>query len=75
MTAIQLLNEQAQQTDQFQFGHTLRARVTLSAGHGETKPPVIHLGIVRRDRTTNLRRLVRYGRRRAAPHRSPHLPH
>ena len=50
MTAIQLLNEQAQQTDQFQFGHTLRARVTLSAGHGETKPPVIHLGIVRRDR-------------------------
>ncbi len=50
VTAIQLLNEQAQQTDQFQFGHTLRARVTLSAGHGETKPPVIHLGIVRRDR-------------------------
>ncbi len=50
VTAIQLLNEQAQETSQFQFGHTLRARVTLSAGHGETKPPVIHLGIVRRDR-------------------------
>ena len=51
VTAVQLLNEQAQQTSQFQFGHTLRARVTLSAGHGETKPPVIHLGIVRHDRT------------------------
>ena len=75
VTAIQLLNEQAQQTRSVSVRpHLARPR------HAQRRP--------RRDQTASdsprhcaprpaadLRRLVRYGRSRAAPHRPPHLPH
>ena len=46
---VRLLNGQAQETSQFAFGQPFRARVRVEAGAGETKPPVIHLGLVRPD--------------------------
>ena len=46
---VRLLNGQAQETSQFAFGQPFRARVRVEAGTGETKPPVIHLGLVRPD--------------------------
>ena len=46
---VRLLNGQAQDTSQFAFGQPFRARVRVEAGTGETKPPVIHLGLVRPD--------------------------
>ena len=49
VTDVRLLNGQAQETSQFQFGQPLRAQVRVEAGTGETKPPVILLGIVRAD--------------------------
>ena len=49
VTDVRLLNGQAQETSQFAFGQPFRARVRVEAGAGETKPPVIHLGLVRPD--------------------------
>ena len=49
VTDVRLLNGQAQETSQFVFGQPFRARVRVEAGAGETKPPVIHLGLVRPD--------------------------
>ena len=49
VTDVRLLNGQAQETSQFAFGQPFRARVRVEAGTGETKPPVILLGIVRAD--------------------------
>lgn len=49
VTDVRLLNGQAQETSQFAFGQPFRARVRVEAGTGETKPPVIHLGLVRPD--------------------------
>ena len=51
VTHVRLLNGQARETSQFQFGQPLRAQVRVEAGTGETKPPVILLGIVRADLT------------------------
>ena len=49
VTDVRLLNGQARETSQFVFGQPFRARVRVEAGTGETKPPVIHLGLVRPD--------------------------
>ena len=49
VTDVRLLNGQAQETSQFHFGQPFRAQVRVEAGTGETKPPVIHLGLVRPD--------------------------
>ncbi len=46
---VRLLNGHAQETSQFYFGQPFRARVRVEAGTGETKPPVILIGIVRAD--------------------------
>ena len=51
VTEVRLLDGHAQETSQFQFGQPFRARVRVEAGAGETKPPVIHVGIVRTDLT------------------------
>ena len=49
VTAVRLLNGHAQETAQFHFGQPFRARIRVEAGTGETKPPVIHVGLVRAD--------------------------
>ena len=49
VTAVRLLNGHAQETSQFHFGQPFRARIRVEAGTGETKPPVIHVGLVRAD--------------------------
>ena len=49
VTDVRLLNGHAQETSQFHFGQPFRARIRVEAGTGETKPPVILLGIVRPD--------------------------
>ncbi len=49
ITDVRLLNGQAQETSQFHLGQPFRARIRVEAGTGETKPPVILLGIVRPD--------------------------
>lgn len=49
VTDVRLLNGQAQETSQFAFGQPFRARVRVEAGTGETRPPVVLLGIVRAD--------------------------
>ncbi len=49
VTDVRLLNGQAQETSQFAFGQPFRARVRVEAGTGETKPPVVAVGLVRPD--------------------------
>ena len=49
VTDIRLLNDHAEETSHFMFGQLLRAQITLEAGQGETKPPVVHIGLVRSD--------------------------
>ena len=49
VTDVRLLNGHAQETSQFSFGQPFRARIRVEAGTGETKPPVIHIGLVRPD--------------------------
>ena len=49
VTDVRLLNGHAQETSQFHFGQPFRAQIRVEAGTGETKPPVILLGIVRPD--------------------------
>ena len=49
ITDVRLLNGHAQETSQFHFGQPFRARIRVEAGTGETKPPVIHIGLVRPD--------------------------
>ena len=49
VTEVRLLNGHAQETSQFHFGQPFRARVRVEAGTGETRPPVIHIGLVRPD--------------------------
>ncbi len=49
VTDVRLLNGHAQETAQFAFGQPFRVRVRLEAGVGETRPPVIHIGLVRAD--------------------------
>lgn len=49
VTAVRLLNGHAQETSQFHFGQPFRAQVRVEAGAGETKPPVILIGLVRTD--------------------------
>jgi lipopolysaccharide transport system ATP-binding protein len=49
VTEVQLLNDRAEETSHFMFGQLLRAQITLEAGRGEIKPPVVHIGLVRSD--------------------------
>lgn len=49
VTGVRLLNDQAEETSHFLFGHLLRAEITLETGKGETKPPIVHIGLVRSD--------------------------
>ena len=49
ITDVRLLNGQAQETSLFHFGQPFRARVRVEAGTGETRPPVVHIGLVRLD--------------------------
>ena len=49
VTDVRLLNDQAEETSHFVFGQLLRAQIRLEAGRGETKPPVVHIGLVRSD--------------------------
>lgn len=49
VTDVRLLNAQAKETSHFMFGDPLRARITLETGRGETKSPVVHIGLVRSD--------------------------
>lgn len=49
VTGVRLLNEHVEETSHFLFGRPFRAEITLEAGRGETKPPVVHIGLVRGD--------------------------
>ncbi|MCE2485345.1 MAG: ABC transporter ATP-binding protein [Desulfurellaceae bacterium] len=49
ITDVRLLNGHAQETSQFVFGQPFRARLRVEAGTGETKPPVVGVGLVRPD--------------------------
>ena len=49
VTDVRLLNDRAEETSHFLFGQLLRTQITLEAGRGETKPPVVHIGLVRSD--------------------------
>ena len=49
VAGIRLLDEQGEETSHFLFGHSLRAEIILEAGRGETKPPIVHIGLLRGD--------------------------
>ncbi len=46
---VRLQNGRVQETREFGMGECLRVEVTVEAGVGEEKPPVVHIGLVRAD--------------------------
>lgn len=46
---VRLANSKGEETHVFQLGEALRAYVTVEAGVGEEKAPVVHIGLVRID--------------------------